>query len=137
MEQSDWGNWYNAHAIAHLFDKDIQPISTLTPRRDPDPARTNRILQALQDVANGVSPSPLLTPALNAGVTPEIRETTKDHLPVIRQMRFLACEPASPKDPSGAVQYCYYRATAGPMSIDLGYGLDREGRLAGPVAQME
>ncbi len=34
MEQSDWGNWYDAREIARLYDIDIQPISTLTPQRD-------------------------------------------------------------------------------------------------------
>jgi hypothetical protein len=52
-------------------------------------------------------------------------------------MKFLGCEHASPEDPSGAVQYCYYRAGAGGGFIDLGFGLDREGRLASPQGQME
>jgi len=137
METSSWGDWYDARAIAQFYDPAIQPLSALAPHPDPDPARTGRILAALQDVANGVSPPPLLTPALNAGVTQDIRQSMKEHLPVIRQMRFLACEAASTNDPSGAVRYCYYRARAGPMSIDFGYGLDRDGKLASPQAQME
>jgi CubicO group peptidase (beta-lactamase class C family) len=137
MEESDWGNWYDASQIARIFDPQIQPMSVLTPHADPDPARTQRILAGLQDVADGVSRSPRLTPALSAGITPEIRATTKDHLPVMRQMKFLGCEHGSPEDPSGAVQYCYYRVGSGAGSIDLGFGLDRGGRLASPQGQME
>ena len=74
MEQSDWGNWYNAAEIARFYDRQIQPISALTPQPDPDPARTQRLLQSMKDVAGGVSPSPLLTPALNTGVTQDIRD---------------------------------------------------------------
>ena len=84
-----------------------------------------------------MSPSPLLTPELNAGVTQDVRESTKQLLAMIKELRFLACEPASPKDPSGAVQYCYYRADLGSAKLDLGFGLSRNGRLANPQGQME
>ena len=137
MEQSGWGNWYNAPEIARFYDRRIQPISALTPQPDPDPTRTQRLLQSMKDVANGVSPSPLLAPALNAGVSQDIRDSTKQLLAMMKDLRFLACEPASPKDPSGAVQYCYYRASLGGPTLDLGFGLDRDGRLASPQGQME
>jgi len=137
MESSEWGNWYNGREIARLYDPRIQPVSALTPHPDTDPVRTNRIVQAWRDVANGVARSPLLTPALDAGITPEIREQNREHLPAIEHMQFLACEPASPADPSGAVQYCYYRAGGGGFTVDLGFGLDRDVRLANPQGQLE
>ena len=137
MDNSEWANWYNGAEIARFYDPRIQPMSALTLHPDTDAARTNRIVQAWRDVANGVSPSPLLTPALNASITPEIREQNKEHLPAIEHMQFLACEPASSADPSGAVQYCYYRAGGGGVTVDLGFGLDRDGRIASPQGQME
>lgn len=137
LEGSDWQNWYNAEEIARLHDPHIQPVSALVPQPDTDAARTKRILAAVRDVANGASPSPLLTAALNAGLTSEDRETIKEHLPAYEHMQFLACERASPADPSGAVQYCYYRVGGGGVTVDLGFGLDRDGRLANPQGHME
>jgi CubicO group peptidase (beta-lactamase class C family) len=137
MEASDWGNWYSASELTRFFDPAIQPLSALVPRADPDPARTQRLLQSMKDVAGGVSPSPLLTPALNAGVTPDIRNSAKQLLGAMKDMKFLGCEPASPDDPSAAVQYCYYRVSLGGPTLDLGFGLTRDGKLANPQGQME
>jgi len=58
----------------------------------------------MNDVANGVSPSPLLTPGMNAAVTQEIRAETKQLLAGMSSLQFLACEKSSASDPYGAVQ---------------------------------
>ena len=134
---SGWIAWYQPGDIARLFDPRIQSMSTLSLHRDPDPARTQRILQASRDVANGVSPSPFLNPAFDAGITPEIRAGAKAHLPAVEHMRFLACDPVSSADPSRAVRYCHYRVAAGDGAVDLSFGLDRADRLTAVQAQME
>lgn len=137
LKNAQWNPVYSATTLATLFVPSIQPLSALAPHPDPDPARTGRLRQSMSDMANGVSPSPLLTPEMNAAVTPEIRGDTKQLLAGMSGFQFLACEKASPTDPYGAAQYCYYRTKIPPGPLDLGFGLAPNGQLAAAMGQPE
>lgn len=137
IEGSGWFDTYSANDVARFYDRGIQPLSALQPRADPDPARTARLRQSLSDIGIGISPSPLLTAQMNAAMTPEIRGQVKQLLGGMSGLQFLACERASPSDPYGAVQYCYYRTRVPPGPLDLEFGLAPNGQLAFGGGQLE
>jgi CubicO group peptidase (beta-lactamase class C family) len=137
MEASAWGNGNRGVAIASIFDPAIQPLSLLQPQADPDPTRTGRIRQALSDIASGVSPSPLITSSMNAGIDPDFRAQTKQLLAGMSGFQYLGCDRASTTDPYGAVSYCYYRTKIPPGTLDLQFGFSPEGKLASGNGQLE
>jgi hypothetical protein len=135
LEASSWS--LSANKVASFFAPEIQPLSNLQIQTDPDPARTAKLRRAMDDIASGVSPSALLTPKMNASITPDFRAGTKQLLGSLSELKFLACEKPSPNDPYGTAQYCYYRAHVGDAVFDLGFGLARNGQLAAAMGQPE
>lgn len=137
LKNAQWHPVYSATNVATLFDPAIRPLSSLTPHPDPNPARTARLRHSMMDVANGVSLSPLLTAGMSGAMTPQIRANIKRLLGSMSGFQFLACENASPSDPYGAVQYCYYRTRIPSGPLDLGFGLAPDGKLAAGSGQPE
>jgi CubicO group peptidase (beta-lactamase class C family) len=137
MEGSGWQDLFQPAQLASLYDPAIQPISALQPRPDQQPARTAKLKRALEDIASGAAASPLLTTMMSASLTPDFRAQTKQLLGGMQGFQYLGCENASPKDPFGAVTYCYYRTRVPPGPLDLGFGLDSKGRLASGSGQPE
>lgn len=130
LEASPWVDSYDESALAGLYDSSIRALSGLAPRPDNDPARTDKLRAAIGDIAAGISPSPRLTPAMNATVTSDVRPQAKALLAGWRNMVFLGCETPSVHDPYGVAQLCAYRAHMGPGVVDMQFGLARNGLLA-------
>ena len=137
MEASGWYDTVQPADIATLYDGAIQPISALRPQPDPQPARTSRLRQAMQDIASGATSSALLTPAMNASLTPDNRAQMRKVLGAMTGFQYLGCDKASAADPYGAVSYCYYRTKIPPGTLYLGFGLDPHGRVASGSGQIE
>ena len=137
MEASGWYDAYQPAQIAALYDAAIQPMSALQPKPDPQPTRAARLVHAMEDIASGATSSALLTPRMNASLTPDARSQVKQVLSAMTGWEFLGCDKASPADPYGAVSYCYYRTKVPSGMLDLGFGLDARGRLATGSGQLE
>jgi CubicO group peptidase (beta-lactamase class C family) len=137
MEYSAWDGRDDLTPVASAFAPAIQPLSALKPQLDSDPARTSKIRQALTDVAAGQSQSPLLTTSMNAAIDADFRQQTKHLLETMSGFQYLGCEKASPKDPFGAVSYCYYRTEIPAGTLDLEFGLTAEDKLASGMGQLE
>lgn len=137
LKEAPWNPFYSAPRVANLVVPRIRPLYALVPQTDPDPARAAHLRKAMNDIANGSSPSPLLTPQMNAILTPEYRAEMKPLLASMSGFEFLACEKASPHDAYGAVQYCYYRTGIPSGPLDIGFGIAGDGKLAAGMAQPE
>jgi CubicO group peptidase (beta-lactamase class C family) len=137
MDASAWREELTPTQVASAFAPAIQPLSALKPQLDPKPARTSKIRQALTDIASGRSQSPLLTTLMNAGIDAAFREETKHLLESMSGFQYLGCENAGPKDPFGAVSYCYYRTEIPQGTLDLQFGLTAEDNLASGWGQLE
>jgi hypothetical protein len=74
---------------------------------------------------------------MSASLTPDFRAQTKQLLANMSGFEYLGCEKASANDPYGALSYCYYRTHVPPGPLDLGFGLDAQGRLAAGMGQIE
>jgi CubicO group peptidase (beta-lactamase class C family) len=137
IESSAWQNHYDAIRAASFYDPEIKPFASLRPRADPQPARTAMLKRALADIASGAVNSPFVSPGMSGSLTPEFRAQTKQLLAALSNLQFLGCERPSPHDPYGATSYCYYRMRVPPGTLDLGFGLDSQGRLASGIGHIE
>lgn len=137
MEASGWYDSFHPADIATLYDRAILPMSALKPKPDPQPDRAVRLRRAMADIASGVTNSVLLTPAMNASLTPDVRAQMKQVLGGMSGFQYLGCDKASAADPYGALSYCYYRTKVSPGMLDLGFGFDAQGRVATGGGQLE
>ncbi len=88
-------------------------LSSLKQQPDPDPQMTQRLRNALFDIANGVTDSPLLTPQRNAALSPILRKLTASRLKDLKSFTFVACDeiPEHQMDRFGVPvrRVCYYK----------------------------
>ena len=121
--------------LARFFVPALQPLSALSPRPDPEPERTSKIRQAMNEVASGAPSSALFTPTMFASVTADDRLQARGLLDHLKTFEFLDCDKAGPKDSSEAKLYCYYRATAGALVVNLTFGLAPNGQIVSVSGQ--
>jgi CubicO group peptidase (beta-lactamase class C family) len=116
--------------VARAYLRGMEPLSPLKPRVDPDPRRVPRIKSAMASIASGAPDPKLIEPAMFPTFTDDLRGKAQFLSQALDPSQYLLCEPPGPKDPFGVAQYCYYRIAPGGQTVDIAFGLTRDGKVA-------
>jgi D-alanyl-D-alanine carboxypeptidase len=135
-----WGGFGDdaiGSVIASFYHPDYRRISSMTPRADPDPARTRKLRSVLALMGSGTVDVERMTPGFPISAY-DTRRWQERH-EGLSDFTFIACEERThgADDSAGAPihEVCFYRFTETAGGGYLVYSLTRDGKVADLYAE--